>query len=299
VSSTTAALTKETAHQALGRACEKVGVDPAGAELVRLGSNAVYRLAEPVIVRIGRDGESVEDARRQILVARWLEREGYPANRALHIDQPVDVSGHIATFWESVSERSEYADIRQVADIIRRFHDLASPGDLSLPEKRPFDELDSRLAHAKILDSSDADFLRFRIGELHTQYEALEFALPAGVIHGDANVGNVILSRDGNPVLIDLDSVCVGPREWDLVQTALFFERFGWHTADEYNTFVEVYGFDIMKWVGYRVLADYREIAMTLWLCGGADDDERAAAEVRKRVQSIKSGGNRRDWAPF
>jgi hypothetical protein len=112
-------------------------------------------------------------------------------------------------------------------------------------------------------------------------------------------VGNVILDSTGSPVLIDLDSFSVGPREWDLVQTALFYERFGWHTDDEYRLFVETYGFDIMDWSGYSVLADYREVSMTLWLCGKAGSDDGAAAEVRKRVEAIRTCGTRRDWAPF
>ena len=107
------------------------------------------------------------------------------------------------------------------------------------------------------------------------------------------------MSRDGKPVLIDLDSFCVGPREWDLVQTALFYDRFGWHTEVEYRTFVDVYGFDLMEWPGYQVLADYREISMTLWLAGKAENDKASAAEVHKRVEAIRTGGSRRDWAPF
>lgn len=141
--------------------------------------------------------------------------------------------------------------------------------------------------------------MRERIAHLQSRYEALDFALKPGVIHGDANVGNVILDREGNPLLIDLDSFCLGPREWDLVQTALFFERFGWHTEDEYREFVKIYGVDIMTWPGYPVLAEYREISMTLWLSQKAVTDERAAAEVHKRIEAIRTGGSRRDWAPF
>jgi aminoglycoside phosphotransferase (APT) family kinase protein len=297
--SSTAALTEGTAYGVLVKACEPVGVDPTGAKLVRLGSNAVYRLAEPVIVRISRDVDTVENVMRQVLVARWLEQAAYPATRALNVDQPVDIEGHVATFWVSVSEGEEYASIRQVADLIRRLHDLEPPSGFTLPTAQPFADLESRLSVLTNLDVADADFLRELIGELRSRYETLRFPLPPGVIHGDANVGNVILSRDGQPVLIDLDGFAVGPREWDLVQTALFYERFGWHTEDEYRTFVEVYGFDIMTWPGYRVLAAYREISMTLWLAGKAGADKEAAAEVRKRVESIRSGGSRRDWAPF
>jgi aminoglycoside phosphotransferase (APT) family kinase protein len=297
--SSTAALTEDTAHHVLEDACKRAGIDPTGASLIRLGSNAVYRLAEPVIVRISRDGDSVENVTRQVLVARWLEQVDYPAMRALDVEQPVDLDGHVATFWVSVSEREEYAPVRQVAELIRRLHDLDDPTDFMLPLTQPFAELESRLAGLTNLDESDADFLRDRIAELRRTYETLDFPLPPGVIHGDANVGNVILSRDGEPVLIDLDGFAMGPREWDLVQTALFYERFGWHTEEEYRTFVDVYGFDIMTWEGYPVLAEYREISMTLWLCGKAGDDEAAAAEVRKRVEAIRNGGDRRDWAPF
>ncbi|MGH3568173.1 MAG: phosphotransferase family protein [Pseudonocardia sp.] len=73
----------------------------------------------------------------------------------------------------------------------------------------------------------------------------LPFALPRGHIHGDANVGNVICDDRGHAVLIDLDSFAIGAREWDLIQTALFFDRLGWHTEEEYREFVEVYGYDI------------------------------------------------------
>jgi hypothetical protein len=37
----------------LGRACEATGLSAVGAQLLRLGSNAVYQLAAPVVVRIG------------------------------------------------------------------------------------------------------------------------------------------------------------------------------------------------------------------------------------------------------
>ncbi|AEK44807.1 aminoglycoside phosphotransferase [Amycolatopsis mediterranei S699] len=207
------------------------------------------------------------------------------------------MSGHPATFWQSVSEEEKYAPIADVAEIIRNLHELRAPTGLDLEKKKPFTEIEGRLNESRSLTRDDEAYLRQRIGELKASYERLEFPLPQGVIHGDANVGNVLLSREGTPCLIDLDSFCIGPREWDLVQTALFYERFGWHTADEYRTFVNVYGFDIMTWSGYETLAGYREIAMTLWLAEKDSDD--AAQEVRKRVSAIRTGGDRRDWAPF
>lgn len=232
-------------------------------------------------------------------MARWLESRGCPATRALDVEQPVEAAGYPVTFWESASEREQYAPIDQVAEVIRRLHELDVPTGLPLPEKQPFDDIKARLPNLAALDSGDAQFLRERIGRWRERYAQLESELRPGVIHGDANVGNVILDRNGQALLIDLDRFCTGPREWDLVQTALFYERFGWHTEQEYRTFVEVYGFDIMTWPGYPVLADYREVAMTLWLSGKASSDQRSADEVHERVETMRTGGNRRSWSPY
>lgn len=294
------ALTEHEAWLVLESACRQGGLTSDGAELVRIGSNAVYRLRDqPVIVRISRDG-AMEDAQRQVSVSRWLAGEDYPATRALDIDQPLVARGRVVTLWESASEGTAYARLEQVGGLLRWLHSLTPPEGLDLPEKRPFDDdIGDRLAYLDGLDESDASYLRERLTDVQRRYESLGFPLPAGVIHGDANIGNVILDRDGEPVVIDLDGFCIGPREWDLVQTALFYDRFGWHTDDEYRRFVDAYGFDIMGWSGYPVLADYREVVMTLWLCGKARWDRKAAEEVSKRVSSMRSGGDRRSWAPF
>lgn len=290
-------LTEQSAREAAEAACKTAGVDGAGAELIRLGSNAVFRLPGRIILRIARSKGGFEGSQLQVDIARWLEREDYPANRVLDISQPIDALGYPATFWVSVSEKEEYASVAQVALLIRKLHQLPAPENLHLDRKDPFLDIVERLNNAKSLARNDAEFLRERISELAERYRHLKFVLPEGVIHGDANIGNVILSRDGDPCLIDLDSFCVGPREWDLVQTALFYERFGWHTKEEYRQFVDIYGFDIMAWPGYDTLASYREISMTLWLAGKATEE--AASEVHKRVIAIRTGGDRRDWSAF
>lgn len=292
-------LTRTAADWALTAACRAVGLSSVGADLLRIGSNAVYRLREPVIVRIAQDIGSLDNAKLQVNVSRWLESEGYPATRALDVDQPVTVDGRVVTLWVSAAERDKYAPIEQVADLIRRLHELPAPTSFTLPRTRPFERGESYLEGLAGLPAGDARFLANRLHELRAAYERLTFLLPAGPIHGDANVGNVILDRDGRPLLIDLDSFAAGPREWDLVQTAMFYERFGWHTEDEYRTFVEVYGFDIMTWDGYPVLADAREVMMTAWLARLAGESEEAAAETRKRIRAMRTGGSRRDWAPF
>jgi hypothetical protein len=48
-----------------------------------------------------------------------------------------------------------------------------------------------------------------------------------------------LVGAHGQAVLIDFGSFSIGPREWDLIQTALFADRLGWHIAEEYRAFVE------------------------------------------------------------
>ncbi|WP_329372166.1 hypothetical protein OG896_36125 [Streptomyces sp. NBC_00669] len=88
-------------------------------------------------------------------------------------------------------------------------------------------------------------------------------------------------------MLIDLDGFALAPREWDLVLTAVYYDRYGWHTREQYESFVHHYGFDLMNWPGYPVLADVRELTMTPWMGGKAAAESRAAEEFVRRVEPI------------
>ena len=282
----------------LAEACRMAGLDPDGARLMRLGTNAVYRLASPVVVRIAR-ADRLGDMSRTVAVARWLASVGYPAVRALSVDQPVVVDGFAATFWEALPDGEMYATATQVAQVLVWLHSLQPAASLTVPEFDPLGPIARRLDSGRWLTADDRNFLAERLELLDSRYAELDFALPRGVIHGDANVGNVLVDGDGQPVVIDLDSFAIGPREWDLIQTAIFYDRFGWHSREEYLSFVEVYGFDIMQWPGYPVLRDIRELHMVSWLIQNAPGSERVSAEARKRIDSLRTDGSRRDWKPY
>ncbi|MCH6165160.1 phosphotransferase family protein [Pseudonocardia alaniniphila] len=286
-------------RRSLEEACRRVGVDARSVELIRVGTNAVFRVGRDVIGRVVLDEGNGPSVERQVAVARWLESVGFPANRALAVDQPVKADGLLVTLWESVCDGEVYAPIADVAAVIKQLHELRSPTGIDLPDLRPFGAETDPLPGFPGLDENDATFLRSRIERARLEFGNLPFALPLGVIHGDANVGNVLSGKEGRPVVIDLDSFAVGPREWDLIQTAIFYDRFGWHTAEEYRTFVDVYGYDIMTWPGYSDLADMREVAMVTWLSRKATESGGAAAEAKKRINAMRTGGSRRDWGPY
>ncbi|WP_300008122.1 aminoglycoside phosphotransferase family protein [Pseudonocardia sp.] len=297
--SSSEALTESTARRALTLACQQVGLPHGYAELIRIGSNAVFRVDAATIARVAPSLAHRENAQKQIDVARWLRDIDYPATRALDVEQPVDAEGRVVTFWESIAPETRYAPIRDVARLTRRLHDLDLPPTLALPVLQPFGAQGEPFPNLAAIPRADARFLRERLEWARSRFPSLPFVLPSGLVHGDANVGNVLVDDEGRAVLIDLDSFSTGPREWDLVQTALFYDRLGWHTRDEYVEFVDVYGYDLMSWPGYGELADMREIAMTTWLCRKAEDSSSIAAEARKRVAAIRTGSSRRDWGAY
>ncbi|HEY5834037.1 phosphotransferase [Streptomyces sp.] len=85
-------------------ACRVAGLASDGARLIRLGENALFRLAaRPVIVRVARSAEYLSSVRTEVRVSHWLAREGFPAARVVDdIEQPLLVDGHPVTFWHLI-----------------------------------------------------------------------------------------------------------------------------------------------------------------------------------------------------
>ena len=155
-------------HQdALERACATTGINAEGARLLRIGSNAVYRLKPPVIVRVSRPGADVGQVRRTVAVARWLESVGYPAVRAVDVNQPVTADGHLVTFWDAVSDDGDqYASTAEVAELLVELHALTAPDDLHLPELAPFANAPQRIQASTWLNPDDRAFLTTMLARL-------------------------------------------------------------------------------------------------------------------------------------
>ena len=249
--------------------CAAAGIDASGAVLVRRGGIAAYELRPPwIVARIARTIDYLPGAQTEVAVARWLESAGFPAVRlAGPVDQPIVAAGRVVTFWEQVSEGQSYGTVAELGSC---FGDCTTLTLLLVPGAARTAAIRGSRAHVSAglsFPPDDREFLLGRLEELRESYAHLELVLPPGPVHGDANVSSVLRSMwDGSPVLMDLDGFAVGPREWDLVLTAMYFERFGWHTEEEYREFVAGYGFDVMRWPGYTMLRDVRELIMLTWL---------------------------------
>jgi Ser/Thr protein kinase RdoA (MazF antagonist) len=289
---------EQSARAALKEACAAAGLDHTGAELIRLGQNAVFRLrAQEVIARVGRSADTAPAVERQLAASRWLAANDVPAVRAVDVKQPVIVSSRVVAFWESVDDGVRYGPTAELGGILRRLHDLPQPEALELPVLAPFTMARARIADVPISEA-DRRYLLERADGLEEAFNGLEFTTPSVVLHGDANVGNLILDRHDKAILSDLDSVCIGPREWDLALTALFYARFGWHTREEYEAFVRAYGYDLLQWSGFDVLADVRELLMVAWLAQNARADD-VADELGRRLDTMRNDRPRTGWRPF
>ena len=99
-------------------------------------------------------------------------------------------------------------------------------------------------------------------------------------------------------MLLDFEAVAAGPREWDLVPTAVACERFRL-SQEYYREFADTYGFDVRTWAGYTVLREIRELTMTTWLMQNVGESAAVAAEFAWRVASLRRRDTRRVWNAF
>ncbi|QEU94649.1 aminoglycoside phosphotransferase family protein [Streptomyces kanamyceticus] len=293
------AFTSTVATRVMVAACQAAGLDARDAELIRLGENALFRLASvPVIVRVARGTQWLPKARTEVGVSRWLTSEGFPAARVVEdLEQPLLIDGHPVTFWHLIVEGGRRATYGELGGVLRDLHSLTVPDGLQLPSFEPFDKQELRLDRA-VIPEDDKVFLRKRARELRDRFAELRFETPKGPVHGDAHVQNLMVDAQGQVILIDFEAFCFDHPEWDLMVTATEHHSLGWQTDEQYADFVGAYGRDLYDWDGYETLRGLQEFGMTTWLMQNVQEDERTAAEYRRRIAGLRNDDAPRDWRP-
>ncbi|MER6620469.1 aminoglycoside phosphotransferase family protein [Streptomyces sp. NPDC000931] len=267
----------------------------ADARLLALGENAVFAAGD-LAVKVGRDAELLERARRELAVAGWLAEEGVPAVRAAE-PEALLVDGHPVTVWHRLPEAVRPAGPQDLAELLRLVHALPTP-PFGLPPRELLGGVERWLRLAgDAIDPADAAYLRDRRDGFASAAAALTPHLPPGPVHGDALPRNVHIGPDG-PVLVDLETFSADLREHDLVVMALSHDRYG--LPDEaYTSFTAAYGWDVRSWEGCSVLRGARETASCAWVAQHAPGNPKALAEFRRRVASLRDGDESVRWYPF
>ena len=292
----------DSARRILTRACRAVGIRDEGAELIRLGENALFRVPDRggVVVRIARQMSYWPDVQNEVNVSRWLNAVGFPAASTLDVQQPIAIDGCPVTFWVFIDGRpGSNEDIAALGSVLRRLHMLAPPQDFRLPNEHILGRVRVRIETAPISDA-DAEFLMSRLVELQDSIKDLEYPLAPGPTHGDAHSENLMIHA-GRPVLIDFERFAWGQPEWDLAMTATEFESAGWWSQNEYEAFVAAYGFDVRQWnAGYPTLRSVHEIKMTTWLMQNVNESAEVADEYRARMMTLRGDSTApQKWRPF
>ncbi|MDP9845551.1 phosphotransferase enzyme family protein [Streptosporangium lutulentum] len=294
----TGGLTYDRLHFLLEIVCDRVGLAPGGAELIKFTNNAVFRLHRaPVVVRIAGSTAVQESVPTVVRAARWLAGHDFPAVRLLPgCEQPMRVEGHLVTLWEYVPEVGPRPGGADVAVLLRRLHALpGSPQDL--PMWRPMAEIRQRLAEPEDLSSVDHAFLLDECDEVEERLAMIDYVLPPGVIHGDVFLGNVI-AGPGGPVLCDFDGMTIGPREWDLTPVAVGSLRMD-YPKDEHTPLAEGYGFDVTRWEGFPVLRRLRELKLVTSVLPILRSNPGIRPQWENRMYSFKARDLAARWQPY
>jgi hypothetical protein len=207
------------------KAAVKAGLGPVTPKLLHLGNHTSARLAPwPIVARIA-SGTSFDlsggSIRRELRIGNCRANHRAPSVRPTDAVKPGPHFEHgcAITFWAFVdgSPVSTETDERMAAAALRRLHAALADVGLELPSF--MDKITScetilaDEAAAPNLAPADRSFLQ-------SVYERLRGDLVGAgstgqPIHGDSHVGNAIIT-DAGAVWMDLESVCIGPIEWDI-----------------------------------------------------------------------------------
>jgi Ser/Thr protein kinase RdoA (MazF antagonist) len=281
------------------RACHAAGLDPGGLRQLRDHSNAVFVLdSAPVVVRVGRGADAAGRAARAIAATTWLHAAGYPCVEPLPgLPQPIlldEAPGSPVTFWTLVTTTTSTPSPTgtQLGGLLRHLHQLRPP--FTPPPFRPLDRLADAVEHSTWLNPDDRRWLDRRLSDLREQLQHLPAPLGIGLVHGDAQLDNLIAAPHG-PVVADWDNVAAAPYEWDLVPAAAE-QRFG-GPPNLLAEVLDAYGTDPTSEPGWPVLLDVYELRSIAAHIRRAPTSVPHAREATLRIASLRNGDHCIRWS--
>jgi Ser/Thr protein kinase RdoA (MazF antagonist) len=271
---------------------------PGRPELLRSGRNHVFRAGDTVLRVTAPDVDAVA----QVALAHWLSEAGLPVLRPL--EDVVVVDGTQVSVWEHVDPSGiRPVDYRQLGAAVARLHRVP-PSDLAGLVTLPWcgdagwldlhaDLDDAR--RAGVVSGEDIGLLRAAAAELDG-WAALARSDEAVVCHGDVHPQNVLMRGD-QLVIIDWDSICVGPLAWDHAMLLTWAERWGGGVGD-YGAFAQGYNADLRGSPLAGLLARVRLLAPTLNMVNRGASSPRHAAEARLRMRYWRGEPSPPAWTP-
>lgn len=287
--------TETDARRTAAVMCGQVGLPRSDLDLLRFGSNAVFGVDKAHVLRVMRPGTSEADVQREIDLIGEFDRLDIPTVRLSDVAQPLKALDCLGTVWERLAEPHQDNVYRALGRLMRLFHQRTAGLRVPLEPWRQLALSDRRLIGCRQhYAPEDVRMLTQWSERIACKLDQVPPVLPAGAIHGQAEVGNVLF-RTGQPVLIDFEQVSLGPREWDLVHTAVVVTRFG-RPEQRYRDFADAYGFDVRTWNGYQTHRRLWELCATTWLMQHDRRSCRVSEEIEVRLQTWRDDDPDARW---
>ena len=211
---------------AVGVMAAKLGLGPIEPQILKLAKHTTAQLAPlPFVARIQSAGpldQAYANASREVTVATQLAARGAPTVRpASNLSRGPHVEdGCVITLWELAAGRAAEteADAFAAAGALKKVHEALECVAADLPSFTVTIASCERIlagsASAPHLHENDRHFLHGLYADLREQLTRRELIYRP--LHGDTHLANVLITGAGARWM-DLEAVCVGPLEWDVV----------------------------------------------------------------------------------
>jgi hypothetical protein len=237
--------------------------------------------ASGLVARVHAPEDGVEDVDVAVNRVRRLCAQGARLLTPLEQDAFALPDGRAVSLWPYATPA--VATTAQFAALVRSLHDTV---DADLPTWDLLPEVVWRCSTAAGTDTADTKVLATLRDWLRELQETRPTVGHPAPIHSDAQSAN-IMSVAGDLVLIDVDSIALGPREFDLGTRVSDNAREPRPQAD-IDELARFYGPSLVDADVLRWCADLREINVISWLItdgrgtpGAAGDRDRWLASFR------------------
>lgn len=241
----TPARADELARQALAG----LGIADARISLIKFrGPFASLRVERPaLLIKIAATEDDSAILERSLRIGRFLHEAGVAvtAPAVALAPEPLRVDGHAAGLWHWATSRPGRPDAAATGRSLRALHGVLPGYTEPVRELEPISPSTRRLDQIResgTLAPASVDFLSARLDRLSETWDRFESRLGVGPIHGDFKISNLLATPEG-PLIMDLDNVRIGPREWDLA-TISRGAHDGWND-EEWRAFSAGYGHDL------------------------------------------------------
>jgi thiamine kinase-like enzyme len=196
------------------------GVVPDRCEILQDGHTLVVRLTETLVARVVTDidgpRQGLDWFERETAVAAHLTRHHAPVI-PLHPDLPTTAhqhEGYAMNFWEFVTAMDVEPDAREIGATLYQCHEILRRFPEPLPSLAILHETLAILETS--VEKSYFDTATVELLKRHLQQSIDALApLPAQALHGDAHMGNLMMTTQGM-LWTDWEDAFSGPVEWDL-----------------------------------------------------------------------------------